>query len=102
MDSSSITTLIFDLGEVVIDVNTRKTETAFLNLSKSKSQNFFSFSKQTEAFNLFEKGLITANQFRSEIINELGDDSISFEEFDFAWNAMLGNIPDKKKDILLD
>ena len=52
---NNIESIVFDLGEVIVDVDTLKTSTAFQALSGGGSNDFFSFSKQASFFNEFEK-----------------------------------------------
>ncbi len=97
---NNIESIVFDLGEVIVDVDTLKTSTAFQALSGGGSNDFFSFSKQASFFNEFEKGHIGENDFRNALRNALQKDCTD-DELDKAWNAMLGDTPVEKLHILL-
>ena len=98
---SSIDTIIFDLGEVIVDLHTHKTVEAFASLFQKPEFNLFSFHHQVSFFNEFEKGLISENEFRQQLRNVVQIQNVSDEDIDAAWNAMLGDTPQKKLDVLL-
>ena len=95
----NISNIIFDLGEVIIDVDTSKTVNAFKSLANIDDFNLFSFSHQADFFSQFEKGLIAEDEFRSNLKDSLKKD-ISDELLNQAWNKMLGDIPQEKLNIL--
>jgi putative hydrolase of the HAD superfamily len=97
---SSIDTIIFDLGEVIVDLHTHKTIDAFASLFQNPDFNLYNFHHQVSFFNEFEKGLISETTFRQHIRNSVQIQNISDEDIDTAWNAMLGDTPQKKLDIL--
>ena len=90
--------LIFDLGGVIINLAMEDTLRAFSDLSGRSIEQLTSFY-MTDLYKQFEKGLISATQFRDEV-NELLQSSIGDEDFDSAWNAMLLDIPRERIDVL--
>ena len=96
----NIDTLIFDLGEVIVDINTQKTVTAFSSLFQIDASTIFSFQHQISLFNQFEKGFITAAEFRVQLRTVVNNHTATDEEIDNAWNAMLGITQQEKLDIL--
>ncbi|MEI6312244.1 MAG: HAD family phosphatase [Bacteroidota bacterium] len=96
----NIDTLIFDLGEVIVDVNTQKTAAAFSSLFQIDTSTIFSFHHQINLFNQLEKGLILESDFRNQLRKVADNNTASDEAIDKAWNAMLGNTPQQKLDIL--
>ena len=90
--------LIFDLGGVITNLAMEDTLRAFSDLSGRSIEQLTSFY-MTDLYKQFEKGLISATQFRDEV-NELLQSSISDDDFDSAWNAMLLDIPRERIDVL--
>jgi len=88
----TIKAVIFDLGGVIIDIDYEKTVEAFTNLGAHKFKEIFSQFKQSDVFDLYETGRIQCDEFRQRLCQEL-EIEISNEQFDNAWNAMLGSIP---------
>jgi glucose-1-phosphatase len=85
----SIKNIIFDLGNVVIDIAPLKTYEAFANLSKSK--NATEVEKLIKENNLwlgYEKGLISETDFRDLIRLHL-DIEATDNQIDSAFNALL-------------
>lgn len=85
-----IKNIIFDLGGVFIEIHYQKTAQAFTDLG---IENFNDFFKQDYCNDLFEKleiGAITPNDFYNEF-RALTKTSLSNQEIETAWNAMLGN-----------
>ena len=95
----NISAIIFDLGEVIIDVDTSKTVSAFKALATIDDFNLFSFSHQAAFFSQFEMGLISEDDFRAYLRSSLKTDA-SDETLNVAWNKMLGDLPQEKLNIL--
>lgn len=90
-----ITTIIFDLGGVILNLDQEKTINSFRKLGLDLSVNDI----HTSFYNEFEKGLISEEEFRREIKNKVANE-ISDEQIDHAWNNMLLNIPRERIDII--
>ncbi len=99
MISSQIKNLIFDLGGVIINLDTAKTFEAFSSLSGKPVQELKKAAAETTFFNEYEKGFLSDEQFREELKAFLGKD-IHNHEIDAAWNAMLLDIPQQKFTLL--
>ena len=95
----NISAIIFDLGEVIVDVDTSKTVSAFKALAAIDDFNLFSFSHQAAFFLQFEMGLISEDEFRANLRSSLKTDA-SDETLNVAWNKMLGDLPQEKLNIL--
>jgi putative hydrolase of the HAD superfamily len=92
MDLSNIKSIIFDLGNVLIDIDPSLTIDEIENLggvSWNETENRAELENQ---IHLFEKGLITPLDFYKRT-SELLELNISFEEFVEAWNKTLLDIP---------
>jgi glucose-1-phosphatase len=100
MISVTIKNLIFDLGGVIINLSLQKAYKAFSLLSHLSEEEVTSLAKTRNEFLLYETGAITSAEFRDfirESMNILASDS----EIDFAWNAMLLDIPIERLRILV-
>lgn len=91
--------IIFDLGGVLINIDYNLTAQAFSTLGINDFQEQFSKAAQTKLFDLYEKGLISSQEFRNQIksvISAATDDST----IDEAWNAMLLDFPLERLNFL--
>lgn len=100
MINDQIKNLVFDLGGVILNLDTGKTFKAFSNLSGKPLAELKAAADRSSFFNDYEKGLLSDVQFREELKEFLGK-SISDQQIDQAWNAMLLDIP-RKKIVLLE
>ena len=87
--------IIFDLGEVIVDLDIPATDKAFAKLLTDPNSSIYNNKGQTKTFDLLEVGRITPAEFRSEL-NKLCHHKNSDEALDAAWNAMLIEIPSRK------
>lgn len=91
--------LIFDLGNVIIDIDydfSINELKRLLPLEKhSLTENFFTSNFHKE----FEKGLISSEQFRNEIRNLYGENWAD-EQIDHIWNSLLREIPQERIDLI--
>ncbi len=85
--------IIFDLGAVIVEINYNKTIEAFKAIGISNIESLFSQHKQIDVFDLFEKGLISGEVFRRQLLQFVSNENISNKEFDAAWNAMIIDLP---------
>ena len=93
--------IIFDLGGVILTLNYQRTIDEFSKLCNRSFDEFFSQYQQLSFFDEFERGEISANDFRNSIRKEFNINSTN-QEIDFAWNAMLGSIPRERIEFLYE
>jgi HAD superfamily hydrolase (TIGR01509 family) len=98
---SNISTLIFDFGGVLIDLDMNQSILNFKKLGVENVENYLSNFGQSGFFMQLEKGKISADEFRSEI-RKMTVNSITDKEIDDAWNAFLVRIPSEKLDIVYE
>ena len=84
--------VIFDLGGVIINLDYNKTANAFKNLGIKNFDDVYSKQKQERLFDDFEKGIVSPAGFR-EVIRKHIPHSVTDDQIDNAWNAMLLDIP---------
>lgn len=96
---SKINTIIFDLGGVIINLDTAATIAEFNKLSNKPFENIYTQLQQTPLFDLFDKGLIGEPEFfnglKVAMEAEPGDDLMLQ-----AWNAMLLDFPLHRLELL--
>jgi putative hydrolase of the HAD superfamily len=95
MQLSRYTTLIFDLGGVIINLNTQSTVEAFMGHNPTLTPAILHHPLALE----YEMGLITDDEFRHHV-RSLVDGDLSDEDIDSCWNAMILDIPSWRIDLL--
>src|SRR4051812_42647596 len=93
--------LIFDIGDVIVDIDYLVTIGEFQKLSTADFSEIVSYNAQHKIFDLFETGKITAQQFRNELKQFLKPET-SDEEITRAWNSILIHYPEQKIALLKD
>ncbi len=86
-----IDTIIFDLGNVLIDIHGEKSIQAFEKLGAKNFAEIFSLAAQSEFFDRYEKGLETDENFRQHLQQVLNF-SATDHEIDEALFAMVGEL----------
>ncbi len=94
-----IDTILLDLGGVLIDVDYDRTARAFRALGFEDFDTLYSKAKQTDLFDRFETGELSASGFRDEV-RALFRQDLSDLEIDACWNAMLGSIPEERLELV--
>jgi epoxide hydrolase-like predicted phosphatase len=95
-----IENIIFDLGGVIINLDTQLTIHEFNKLSAVPFETVYSQAGQTELFNLFDKGKISDFDFFSELRKQIHYQGPEVDLL-YAWNAMLLDVPEKRLDLLV-
>ena len=95
----NISTIIFDLGGVLLNVNYEKTINAFKELGMTDFENFFTQAAQTKLFDRFDTGEISPNDFRQQL-REISGINVTDKQIDHAWNAMLLDMPPSRIKLL--
>ena len=91
-----IKNIIFDLGGVLLELDVQKTFDAFGEMGLTKEVMMDRYNREENFFLQFEKGQISANEFRASLRKMIGN-SVSNEKIDYAWNEMIRGF---KKDTI--
>ncbi|MBL7778150.1 MAG: HAD family phosphatase [Chitinophagales bacterium] len=91
--------LVFDIGDVIIDIDYTSTVRAFQQLATVDFNEIVSYAKQHPIFDQFEKGQITAADFRNQLRQFLKPNTTD-AQIDNAWNAILIHYPKIKLELL--
>ena len=94
-----IKNIIFDLGGVIIDLDFARTEAAFVDLGVTNFKELFAYGHATTIFKDYEIGLISDEEF-VQALQKHTDNNISASHITDAWNALLGEFPVKRIELL--
>ncbi len=96
---TSITTLIFDFGGVIINLDLPTCIRNLKKLGTNDIENYLSNFGQKDFFLKFEIGEIGTPEFRNEI-RKLTNKTITDAEIDNAWCSFLCDIPSERLELL--
>lgn len=99
MQARDFKNIIFDLGGVIINLDEQRTIRAFARLSSLPEVAIEKSILQFREYHLFEKGLISDDQFRNALRREFELDATD-EQIDLCMNAMLLDIPVERIKLL--
>lgn len=99
LDIRSIDTVLLDLGGVLLDVDYHRTAQSFAQLGVGQFDELYTKAKQDHLFDRFETGSISPAEFRDEVRKRTAS-SLSDEEIDHCWNAMLGSLPKERLELV--
>ncbi len=99
MNLERVSAIIFDLGGVILNIDYNKTSQAFIDLGLTNFDELYSQAKQSNLFDDFETGRMSADQFRDEL-RSISGVALSDEDIDNAWNAMLLDMPVERIEFL--
>ena len=96
-----IKNIILDYGNVIFMIDFAKSQQAFTQLGITNVDKVFAHHGQIKIFDDFDRGLITAAEFRQGIRELTENLELTDEQIDKAWNALLIGVPAGKHEILL-
>lgn len=91
--------IIFDLGGVLLNIDYKLTEQAFVDLGITDFPKLYSQLHQTGLFDDWETGRINGDEFLSGL-QKAGGMNIAEQDIINAWNAMLLDFPLRRLQIL--
>jgi len=97
----NITTLIFDFGGVLIDLDINQCILNFKRLGLENVEQYLNNFAQSGFFMQLEKGQISAVEFRNEI-RKLTPNKLTDTQIDEAWCSFLLEIPEEKLEMLIE
>jgi epoxide hydrolase-like predicted phosphatase len=98
---NNISTIIFDLGGVLCDLDIDQCILNFKRLGLENFEHNLNNFGQSGFFMQLEKGLITAAEFRNEV-RKLTSKPLTDAQIDEAWNSFLVGIPSEKLNLILE
>lgn len=96
-----IDVIIFDFGNVLIDLDYPKVIKGFSAVAQKNEHEIEEMVVTAPTLQQFERGMIEADRFRSEINTLLGT-TLKDADFDEIWNSMLKEITMQRMDKVLE
>lgn len=96
---SNIRHIILDLGGVILNIDYKRTENAFVGLGITDFSERYSQLQQTDIFDQFETGKLDRVGF-IQAINQTAGTTLADHQVINAWNAMLLDLPLRRLQIL--
>lgn len=100
MSKQQVKNIVFDLGDVIINIDIPRTVQAFSRLSGLPTETITTLFKQTELFRKFETGSLSEPAFRDLVRNTLELPALTDQQIDQAWNELLLDIPLARVELL--
>lgn len=98
---TNIKNIIFDYGNVIFNIDFAIAQKAWSNLGIAHVERFFGHLQQDDLFSAFDKGEISAEEFRKQIRIKANKPDLTDEQIDHAWTSMLLGIPKGNHELLL-
>jgi len=98
---SKFKNIIFDYGNVIFEINFKRTQEALSNLGISDIESFFAHKGHNSLFDDFEVAGISADDFRNGIRTAANNKQLTAEQIDEAWNSLLIGVSKGNHDVLL-
>ena len=96
-----IKNIIFDYGNVIFEINFKRTQEALTNLGIEDITTFFAHKGHHQLFDNFEMAGISADDFRNGIRTAANNQTLTNAEIDEAWNSLLIGVSGNNHDVLL-
>lgn len=100
MKNDKIKNIIFDLGDVILNIDVPIASKSFADLSGREQSEIVSIFKENELFRQFETGLMDEPTFRNYVREILNFPDLSDEAIDTAWNSLLLDLPPERVELL--
>lgn len=100
MKNDQIRNIIFDLGDVILNIDVPIASKSFADLSGREQHEILTIFKESEIFRQFETGLMDEPTFRNYLREILNFPDLSDEAIDTAWNSLLLDLPPERVELL--
>jgi glucose-1-phosphatase len=96
----SIKNIVFDLGDVIINIDVPRTAQAFATLTGRELDEVVQIFRDGEVFSRFETGKLDAGAFRLYLRELLGCTDWEDLQLDTAWNSLLLDVPAERIELI--
>ena len=100
MKNNRIKNIVFDLGNVIIDIDVPRAAQSFAELSGREASQVRVLFEESGLFGQFETGRLDAAGFRSYVRELLKNDDWEDAVVDTAWNSLLLDIPPARIEMI--
>jgi epoxide hydrolase-like predicted phosphatase len=100
MKNDKIKNIIFDLGDVILNIDVPVASLSFAKLCGREQQEIIDLFKEKDLFRQFETGSLDENGFRNYIRELLVFPDWTDEMIDVAWNSLLLDMPPERVALL--
>ncbi|MBU1822088.1 MAG: HAD family phosphatase [Bacteroidetes bacterium] len=100
MEKDAIKNIVFDLGDVIINIDVPRAAQAFADLSGRHHDEVATIFREGELFGRFETGQLDAPGFRSYLRELLQNSDWEDHILDTAWNSLLLDIPPQRIEMI--
>lgn len=97
----NIKNIIFDYGNVLFAIDFSRAQRAFSDLGIKNVDQIYAHAGQNPLFDDFDKGLLSAAEFREGVRELVELPELSDEQIDGAWNALLIGVEPFTHELLL-
>ncbi|CAN1575011.1 COG1011 Predicted hydrolase (HAD superfamily) [Spirosomataceae bacterium] len=91
--------ILFDFGNVIINIDVEKAILAFSELTFKSPARVNQLFADAEVFKKYETGYYSDDEFR-DVIRQILSYPLNDQEIDQAWNSLLLDVPKKRLDFL--
>ena len=98
----NIKNIIFDYGNVIFSLDFLKVQEAWKQLGINNPLEFFGHKQQDKIFDKFDRGEVSADEFRAYIRQITGNSTLTNEQINAAWNSILVGIEPGNHELLLN
>ena len=95
-----IKNIIFDLGDVIINIDVPRAAQSFAVLANSSVEKSTQIIQENEVFRKFESGILNESTFRNYIRTIFENPDWTDETIDKAWNSLLLDIPKERIELI--
>ena len=99
MQLSTFKNIIFDFGGVIIRIDYHRIAATFKKFGVHNFDQLYSQLYQSALFDDFEKGIISAPQFRDQL-RKISGIALTDAQIDEGWNAILIDLPAENIEVL--
>jgi epoxide hydrolase-like predicted phosphatase len=100
MKNDKIKNIIFDLGDVILNIDVPVASLSFAKLSGKEQSEILTLFKENDLFRQFETGSLDENGFRNLIRKLVNFPDWTDEMIDTAWNSLLLDLPAERVELL--